>query len=108
MGRPIDLLEMDRVREKTAPYNFPLEICERHFPKVYIGSAYIPPTDEEWVSYGLSLENRPEAVPTPDWAKGTRELMPVFTIGDQEEYERLLAEYNQYLDGLRSELTGDE
>lgn len=45
---------------------------------------------------------------TPDWSKGTRELMPVFIVGDQAERERLLAEYNQYLDGLRSQLTDDE
>lgn len=108
MGRPVDFLEMDKVREKTAPYNFPLEICEKHFPKVYIGSAYIPPTDEEWISYGLDLKHRPKPVPTPDWSKGTRELMPVFIVGDQAERERLLAEYNQYLDGLRSQLTDVE
>ena len=34
--------------------------------------------------------------------------MPVFIVGDQAERERLLAEYNQYLDGLRSQLTDDE
>ncbi len=105
LGRAIGFLEMDIVGEKTAPYNFPLEICEKHFPKVYIGSAYIPPTDEEWISYGLDLKHRPKPDPTPDWSKGTRELMPVFIVGDQAERERLLAEYNQYLDGLRSQLT---
>ena len=34
--------------------------------------------------------------------------MPVFIVGDQAEYERLLAEHNKYLDGLRSHLTDDE
>ena len=63
------------------PYNFPIEICERHFPKSYIGNTYIPPTDEEWVGYGLDLKNKPGPAPTPDWSKGTRELMPVFIFG---------------------------
>ena len=100
--------------EFVKPYNFPLEICEKHYPRSYIeGDTYVrggfvPPTDEEWISYGLDLKNRPKPVPTPDWSKGTRELMPVFIVGDQAEYERLLAEHKKYLDGLRSHLTDDE
>ena len=66
------------------PFNFPLEICEKHFPYIHgLGNQYIPPTDEEWLSYGLSLDNRPKPTPTIDWLRGTRELMPVFIVGDE-------------------------
>lgn len=64
-------------------YNFPLEICEKHFPRMRGGGGrYYPPTDEEWVAYGLDLENKPGPMEEIDWSKGTRETIPVFIFGE--------------------------
>ena len=90
-------------------YNFPLEICDKHFPSPITGVTFHPPTDEQWVEYGLDLKHKPDFTRGEvDWSKGTRETIPVFIVGDQAEYERLLAERNKYLDSLRSQLTDDE
>ena len=72
LGRAIDFLERDMVWEKTSPYNFPFAICEKHFPKQYIGEKYVPPTLEEWQSYGLSMDIFPRPVPTIDWGRGAK------------------------------------